>query len=85
MRTDDIFAYFLNTTTSRIHFCRNGNVEIDDDFRTYHCDEDYIPKDYKCLRTLIETYESNCGKFTDYSRKFIRYLVRECERPTMTG
>lgn len=81
MIIDEIFARFLNTTTSSIHFCRNS---VDDNLNLNSCEHDYIPKDYSCLRSLVETFENNCGKFTDYSRKFIRYLVRECEKPTMT-
>ena len=48
-----------------------------------HFDQ-YVPKDFECLRSMVATYEDNCEKFDDYSRKFIRYLVRECENPSMS-
>ena len=38
-----------------------------------------LPTKFECLRALMETYEEHCGKFTDYSLKYVKYLVKECE------
>ena len=38
-----------------------------------------VPTDYECYRTLIDTYESNCEKFDDYSMKYMATLAAECE------
>ena len=27
----------------------------------------------------MSTYEEHCGSFDDYSLKYVKYLVRECE------
>lgn len=37
------------------------------------------PTDYDCYRTLINTYETHCGKFDDYSMKYMGVLAAECE------
>ena len=37
------------------------------------------PTNFECLRTLMDTFEEHCGKFDDYSLKFVKYLVKECE------
>ena len=37
------------------------------------------PSNYECLRALMDTYEEHCGKFDDYSLKYVKYLVKECE------
>lgn len=66
----------MDTSTSNLHFCKKTSGE--------ECQDQYVPSDFECLRSLIGTYEKYCGLFTDYSRKFIKYLVRECEDPTMT-
>lgn len=71
MYTDEVFADFLETSTANVHECRE-----DTDFG---CMDEYVPKDFECLRSMISTYEAHCGKFDDYARKFIKYLVRECE------
>jgi hypothetical protein len=76
IRVDEIFAEFMNTTTDKLHFCRNANEE--------GCQDVYVPTDFECLRSLVTTYEQHCGKWHDYARKFIRYLVRECEDPTIS-
>ena len=38
-----------------------------------------LPTDFDCYRELIETFETKCEKFTDYSMKHMNYLVAECE------
>jgi len=37
------------------------------------------PTDYGCYRTLIDTYEASCGKFDDYSMKYMKIFAAECE------
>ena len=37
------------------------------------------PTKFDCLRTLVDTYEEHCGRFDDYSLKYVKYLVKECE------
>jgi hypothetical protein len=38
-----------------------------------------LPRDFDCLRGLINHYEETCGKFSDYGLKYVKYLVKECE------
>ena len=76
MYIDEVFADFLDTSTSKIHQCRSASEE--------GCEDNFVPKDFDCLRAMIDTYETHCGQFNDYARKFIKYLVRECEQPTTT-
>jgi len=38
-----------------------------------------LPTDFECYRTLVNAFEASCGKFTDYSMKYMRALVAECE------
>jgi len=38
-----------------------------------------LPRNFDCLRTTMDTYEGACGKFTDYSLKYVKYLVKACE------
>jgi hypothetical protein len=37
------------------------------------------PRNFECLKGLVEHYTENCGKFSDYSLKYVKYLVLECE------
>jgi hypothetical protein len=76
MYVDEVFADFLDTSISKVHNCLNEDEE--------GCTDIFIPKDFDCLRSMVSTYETYCGQFDDYARKFIKYLVRECEQPTTT-
>lgn len=38
-----------------------------------------LPKDFDCLRFLIETFESKCLPFNEYGLGHIKYLVEYCE------
>lgn len=44
-------------------------------------DDDDFPKvsDFDCLKMQIANYEENCGKLSDYSLKYVKYLVKACE------
>ena len=35
--------------------------------------------DYDCLRFLIDSTEESCGRFSDYSLKYVKNLVHICE------
>ena len=37
------------------------------------------PKDFDCLRFLMSTHDSFCGRFDDYSLKYVKHLVHTCE------
>jgi hypothetical protein len=73
---DEVFATFLGTYSGNVHQCRSSQGQ--------ECQDLFVPTDFDCLRSMIDTYEQTCGKFNDYSRGFIKYLVRECETPTMS-
>jgi legumain len=37
------------------------------------------PKHFNCLKSAVSLYEKRCGKFEDYSLKFVKNLVFLCE------
>jgi len=45
----------------------------------FNKNESPIPTDFDCYRSLIDTYEKSCGKFDDYSMKYMGVLAAECE------
>jgi len=45
----------------------------------FNKNESPIPTDFECYRSLIDTYETACGKFDDYSMKYMGVLAAECE------
>ena len=76
MMVDEVFSEFVDSSAHDINHCRFKKEDG-------QCGDIFIPKDYECLRGFVDVFESHCGKFTDYSRRFIKYLVRECEQPSM--
>lgn len=38
-----------------------------------------LPRNFDCLRKTMDTYETHCERFTDYSLKYVKYLVNACE------
>jgi len=38
-----------------------------------------LPTDFECYRKLINAYESSCEKMDDYSLKYMKAFVAECE------
>ena len=38
-----------------------------------------IPKDFDCLRFLMDTHDTFCGRFDDYSLKYVKHFVQACE------
>ena len=76
MFADEVFTWFLDQPAHKLHTCKNYDARGE-------CVDDFVPTDFECLRRLIGAYEQECGKFTHYARKYIKYLVRECEQPSM--
>jgi len=37
------------------------------------------PTKFDCLRSLMDPFEESCGKMDDYSLKYVKYFVKECE------
>jgi len=71
MLIDEVFAEWLDKAAHSMHLCKY--------YKDDECMDEFVPKDFDCLRSLMKTFEESCGKFTDYSRRFIKYFVRECE------
>eukprot|EP01015_Nassula_variabilis_P004155 TRINITY_DN1287_c0_g1_i2.p1 TRINITY_DN1287_c0_g1~~TRINITY_DN1287_c0_g1_i2.p1 ORF type:complete len:453 (-),score=124.91 TRINITY_DN1287_c0_g1_i2:127-1485(-) len=38
------------------------------------------PEDFNCLKESVTVYEQTCGKFSDYSLKYVQFLVNVCEK-----
>jgi len=38
-----------------------------------------LPTDFDCYRTLIQTFETQCEKIDDYTLKYMKAFVAECE------
>ena len=38
-----------------------------------------VPKDFDCLRFMIETFENKCMPFNEYGLGHVKYLVEFCE------
>jgi len=37
------------------------------------------PLNFDCLRSMVETREEHCGRFSDYSLQFVKHFVHVCE------
>lgn len=72
---EQIFATFLNTSVESLEVCRDSEAES--------CKEEWIPKDFDCLRALTESYKSSCGPLSHYAYNFVKYFVKQCEQPFM--
>jgi len=48
-------------------------------FPGYHTAEDFEVTDHDCLRFTVGAVEDLCGKFSDYSLKYVRSLAYACE------
>lgn len=57
MKTDEAFAQFLDTAPHKLQACKHFNSD-------QKCIDQFIPKDFDCLRFMIRTFEEECGKFT---------------------
>ncbi len=38
-----------------------------------------LPRNFDCLRATMSSYETHCERFSDYSLKYVKYLVKACE------
>ena len=47
-------------------------------------DAPVLPRNFDCLKTLVSTYDSSCGKLEDYSLQYVKYFVQACESLTST-
>jgi legumain len=73
--------------TNELTAALNLRMTVDKRFATmfpnhmeaYNKSELPTPTDFECYRSLIDTYESSCGKFDDYSMKYMGVLAAECE------
>lgn len=36
--------------------------------------------DYNCMRTVMDYYEQQCGRFSDYGLRYAKYFADACER-----
>lgn len=41
--------------------------------------EKVVPKDFDCLRFLMETFENKCMPFSEYGLGHVKYIVQFCE------
>ena len=41
--------------------------------------EKRVPKDFDCLRFLMETFENKCMPFSEYGLGHVKYIVEFCE------
>jgi len=62
----------------------NRRMKIDFIFaefgKTLNIQQKYsLPINFDCLRSMMDTYETSCGKFDEYDLKYVRYFVQECE------
>jgi hypothetical protein len=39
----------------------------------------YLPTDFECYRKMIAQYENDCEPISDYSLKYLKAFVAECE------
>jgi len=37
------------------------------------------PRNFDCLKTLISSYDKECGKMDDYSLQYVKHFVAACE------
>ena len=53
----------------------------------HHANQELVaqPEDFECLRFTMDSVEESCGKFTDYSLKYVHRLVHICETEDAFG
>jgi len=69
----------LDLSTEINHRMRVDNVFAEFKGHNLQADQYHAPKNFDCLRSLVEAYKENCGALEDYSLKYVKYLVQECE------
>jgi len=86
-----LYAKTMNKPTHKAHL--DLASEVNSRMRSDHVFEDFAgelndnqtfpaPRNFDCLKYLINTYDEQCGGFDDYSLKYVKYLVKECESLT---
>jgi legumain len=56
------------------------NLELDEILRGELLTKVLPVRNYDCLKTAVETFEKNCGKFSEYGLQYARVLANACER-----
>jgi len=69
----------LDLSTEINHRMRVDNVFSEFKGHLLGAEEYYAPQNFECLRSLVGAYKENCGALEDYSLKYVKYLVQECE------
>jgi len=41
-----------------------------------------LPRNFDCLKTMMNTHDTACGKMDDYSLQYVKYFVQACEQLT---
>lgn len=54
---EETFSLFLDLPAHKLDDCK---YKLEG-----YCLDQFVPKDFECLRTYIDHYENNCAKFTD--------------------
>ena len=39
-----------------------------------------LPRNFACLKHMVDTYETQCAKLQDYDLQYVKYFVKECEQ-----
>ena len=43
-------------------------------------EDNHVPTDTSCLKAAVDSFESKCGKLSDYSLKYVREISKACEK-----
>lgn len=44
-----------------------------------------IPRSFQCLKTVNDVVDAACGRYSDYSLKYVKYVAHMCESKVATG
>jgi len=69
----------LDLSTEINHRMRVDNVFAEFQGHLLGAEQYYAPQNFDCLRSLVGAYKEHCGPLEDYSLKYVKYLVQECE------
>jgi hypothetical protein len=83
-----VYAKTINGGSHKAHI--DLSTHINQRMRADHVFEEFagalddsqafpLPRNFDCLRNMVKIYEDHCEKLTDYSLKYVKYLVKECE------
>ena len=64
MRVDHVFEAFNAATGAARAIAENGRPAV---------------SNFECLKALMNTFETSCGRMDDYSLQFVKYFVAACE------